>query len=129
MSSHLQPVSDRPTSEGGATSLPCGSIAREYEEAGAALPVAIAVGAERNVELAADFADDVGRVEVVAHAGQTIALGLDAGQPADRLAVAVRVPVEQDGLAAMHAHLAAWQRRQRALLVARIDAAAGLRLG
>src|ERR1700738_5479512 len=51
------------------------------------LPIAVAVDAERDAELAADVGDEVRRVEVILDARKTIAVGIDAGQAAHGLAV------------------------------------------
>src|ERR1700730_2499982 len=65
------------------------------------LPVPVAVAAERHLELGADLRQDVGSVEVVPHAREPIAVRLDTGDGAPRVAVAVRIPVDQEPLAAV----------------------------
>src|SRR5438309_6358544 len=65
------------------------------------LPVAVAVAAERHLQLGADLGQHVGRVEIVPHPPQPIAVRLDAGDGAHRLAVLVRVPEDQEPFAAV----------------------------
>src|SRR5687768_12021395 len=95
----------------------------------AAQPPAIAVAAERNVELATDLGDEVRREEVVLDARDALAVDVHAVDGADGLAVLVRVPEQAQRLAAMQPELAARWRRQHALHEARFHAAELVGLG
>src|SRR2546422_5953282 len=76
------------------------------------LPVPVAVAAEGNLELGADLRQDVGSEEVVPHAGELIAVRLHARDGAHRLAVRVRVPVDEQPLAPVEPGLDARDLRQ-----------------
>jgi len=65
------------------------------------LPVPVTVAAEGKLELRADLREDVGRVEVVPHAREPIAVRLDTADGAHRVAVTVRIPVDQEPLTAV----------------------------
>src|SRR5262245_55438726 len=86
-------------------------------------PPAVAVRAERHVELAAHVGDEVGGEEIVAKARHANAVGIDDRDRAHGFAVAVCVPGKEDPLAAVLAHLDARGGRENAVHEARLDAA------
>src|SRR2546426_6767911 len=86
------------------------------------LPVPVAVAAEGHLELGADLCQDVGRVEVVPHAREPIAVRLDTADGAHRVAVTVRIPVDQEPLTAVQPWLDARDLREHVAEERRIEA-------
>src|SRR5258708_15317560 len=86
------------------------------------LPVPVAVAAERDLELGADLRQHVGRVEVVPHVREPIAVRLETSDGAHRVAVAVRIPVDEEPLAAVQPRLDARDLRQHIGEERRIEA-------
>src|SRR5207245_9226783 len=85
------------------------------------LPTLVAVAAERQLQLGTDLRQDVGRVEVVPHAREPIAVRFDTADGAHRVAVAVRIPVDQEPLAPVQPRLHARDLRQHVAEERRIE--------
>src|SRR5688572_27758928 len=87
-------------------------------------PVPITAGPEQNPDLTADLGEHVGGVEIGAQLRDAIASEHDTRDCADRIAVFVREPAEQQDLAPMNARFQAGWRRDQAIAVLRCDEAA-----
>ena len=77
------------------------------------LPVAVAIDAEGDIELATDILDDVRGEEIGSQARNAFALGLNPGDGAHSVTVVVLVPAEEEWFTPVNPRLATSQGRQQ----------------